>query len=487
MESIKGVSPEEAFRAIRGRRNPFIVSGGPLKGRKGEGGGKGKRFSFVSAEPFSVLTSEAGGTFVDGAGKGGEMEKDFLSALSELLKRYRPDKKSLFHFPFNGGAVGYFSYDLKDFIEGRPGGTSRKPASAEATDGVPLAYLGFYDPVFVYDHSEAEGYLVSAETPGIAGLRERFEEFKEVLASPPSPPSPALAGPGEKGEKTLSSNFMKEEYIAAVKKAKEYISAGDIYQINLSQKLSVPFSGDPFELYLALSRHGAGRFASYMEFDGFQIVSNSPERLLKIADGLIETQPIKGTRPRGATPEEDRALVEELKNSPKERAEHVMVVDLERSDLGKVSVAGTVEVSEFEALETYPHLHHMVSTVTGRLRPGVGPAEALKAVFPGGSITGTPKIRAMEIIDEIEPAPRGIYTGAMGWMDTGGGMDLSMAIRTALCKDGTLHLSVGGGIVADSDPEAEYEETLLKAKDFLKVLGLLPETALAGHPATHKR
>ncbi len=206
--------------------------------------------------------------------------------------------------------------------------------------------------------------------------------------------------------------------------------------------------------------------------DGFQVVSNSPERLMSVNDGIIETMPIKGTRRRGGSEAEDKALIEELKNSAKERAEHVMIVDLERNDLGRVCETGSVEVSSFETIDTYPHLHHMVSTVAGRLEKGVTSVDALKALFPGGSVTGAPKIRAMEIISELERAERGVYTGGIGWLDYDGGMDVSMAIRTAVCKDGFLYLSVGGGIVADSNPEDEYEETLLKARDFLDSMGI---------------
>jgi para-aminobenzoate synthetase component 1 len=209
-----------------------------------------------------------------------------------------------------------------------------------------------------------------------------------------------------------------------------------------------------------------------MDFGGFQVISNSPERMLMKNGRVIETSPIKGTRRRGNTVDEDNALIGELRLSDKERAEHVMIVDLERSDLGQVSAPGSVKVLEFGRIATYPHLHHMVSTIRGTLRPEVDAPEALKRVFPGGSITGAPKIRAMQIIAELEPCRRGLYTGAMGWIGFNGDMDMAMAIRTAVVKDGLLHLGVGGGIVADSKAEDEYEETLLKATDFLGALGV---------------
>lgn len=269
----------------------------------------------------------------------------------------------------------------------------------------------------------------------------------------------------------ISSNFTRDEYLETVLKAQEYISSGDIYQINLSQRLTLPIGGDPLGLYTRLIETSPAPFSSFFDYGQFQIISNSPERLLKVDGRTVETSPIKGTRPRGGTPEEDRQLIEELRTSVKERAEHVMIVDLERNDLGRVSEPGTVAVTSFERVETFPGLHHMVSTVRGTLRKGIHPMECLKSAFPGGSITGAPKIRAMEIIDEIEPAPRGVYTGGIGWMGFNGEMDISMAIRTAVVRNNTLYLHVGGGIVADSVPELEYGETLLKAKCFLDVVG----------------
>jgi para-aminobenzoate synthetase component 1 len=277
------------------------------------------------------------------------------------------------------------------------------------------------------------------------------------------------SGPGSPGSPgSQGASFTKKGYIDAINKAQSYIAAGDIYQINLSQRLTIPWACDPFALYAALLDERPARFSSYIDCGAFKIISNTPERLLKVENGVIETQPIKGTRPRGSSTEEDRRLVEELRKNPKERAEHVMIVDLERNDLGRVSIPGSVEVKDFEKIETYPGLHHMVSTVRGRLKPWIDGLMALRATFPGGSVTGAPKIRAMEIIEELEPIPRGIYTGGVGFIDFNGTMDISMAIRTALYKDGLLHLHVGGGIVADSVPEAEYDETILKAEDFLE-------------------
>ncbi|MBI5468871.1 MAG: aminodeoxychorismate synthase component I [Deltaproteobacteria bacterium] len=443
------ISPEDVFVRLRNLPMPFIFSGGD------SGDGRLDSFSFVGADPVLTIKTAAGRTEVIAGGR--QTFNDPFKALSETLERHR---STVSVFPFNSGLFGYFSYDLKGLIEPRARSEKHDPGAAS----VPELMIGLYDPVFAYDRRRGQGHLIS-----VSGKPERFNRFKDLLRSGPELPAEVPAA------KECGSNMTREEYLSMIKGAKGYISAGDIYQINLSQRLKIRWEGDPFTLFLSLSKNHPAPFSSYIDLGGFQIISNSPERLLRVCRGSVETSPIKGTRPRGSTPEEDRALIEELKTSAKERAEHVMIVDLERNDLGRVSVTGSVEVSGFEKVETYRHLHHMISTVRGTLRPGVDSAAALKAVFPGGSVTGAPKIRAMEIIDELEPSPRGVYTGAVGWMDLNGDMDMAMAIRTAVYKDGFLCLHVGGGIVADSVPEEEYEETLLKARDFLSSLGIFSE------------
>ncbi len=437
------ISPIEAFLRLRSLPFPFIISG------------TRERYSYVSARPFVTVRTEDGSTFIEDEREGRKTFGDPFAALSYLLKSSAYPGVS--PFPFSSGAAGYFSYDLKDFIEPK---LQAKTAPGRGL-GLPDCLLGLYDPVFVHDNVEGRGHLVSMRPD-----RARFEGFKRALESRcrrPSEPRPAFA---------MTSNFTREGYIAAIERAKEYISSGDIYQINLSQRLGLKWEGDPFALFMKMMEARPAPFSSYFDFGGFQIISNSPERLIKIEGGHIETEPIKGTRPRGVTPEEDDALREGLKMSAKERAEHVMIVDLERNDLGRISVPGTVRVSGFEEVTTYPTLHHMASVVKGRLRPDIDPPEAAKAIFPGGSVTGAPKIRAMEIIDELEPDRRGVYTGGIGWMDLNGDIDMAMAIRTAVYKDNTIYLHVGGGIVADSIPADEYEETLLKARDFLDILKL---------------
>jgi para-aminobenzoate synthetase component 1 len=493
IEPVKTISPVDAFIALSSLPRPFILSGGI-----------GRRFSFVGAGPFMELTTASDGTFLDGR----PFSHDPFEALSVIFSGYRHLERG--PFPFNGGGVGYFSYDLKDVIE-KPRGRKRTKKGVHDPGGhvrrgvhdplpAALCSVGFYDPVYVYDHVEGKGFIVSA---GTEGANRRLKEVKGALKSkgssqrataPDELRSGGYAGlsPGNRaptGRPIVSNerlypitttgverfpaagaNFTREGYIEAIKSAHSYIAAGDIYQINLSQRLTIPLTDDPFALYSRLINERPARFSSYIDLGPFKIISNTPERLLKVSGRTVETQPIKGTRPRGIDPEEDSRYIEELKDSVKERAEHVMVVDLERNDLGRVSVVGSVEVSEFLKIETYPGLHHMVSTVRGELRPGLDGFTALRASFPGGSVTGTPKIRAMEIIEELEPTPRGIYTGGVGFMDLSGDMDISMAIRTAIHGHGLLQLNVGGGIVADSVPEEEYDETILKAMDFLNLI-----------------
>jgi para-aminobenzoate synthetase component 1 len=424
------IEPQAAFLSLRGLPLPFLMSASPLTG--------GRRHSVVGGGPFlTVAASDVDSVTVESGGASHTERSDVFSVLSRILKRYSP------LIPFG---AGFFSYDLKNAIERgrfRPG-----PG--------PLCIFGFYDAVYVYDHMKRTGRLVSA---GIE--KGALEEISARLESHPELEETSFAsGPAR-------SNLSKADYILAVEKALGYIAAGDIYQINISRRLEAEASGDPFSLYLSLLRHYPSRFPSFMDFGDFKVISNSPERLLRVKDGVAETEPIKGTRPRGASPFEDLALAEELRKDPKERAEHTMIVDLCRNDIGRISRAGTVEVAGFQRIETFPAIHHMVSTVRGMLRPGVSPFEALRVVFPGGSVTGAPKIRAMEIIDEIERDARGIYTGGVGLL-YGDTLDISMAIRTAVFEKGKIGLSVGSGIVADSRPEKEYEETVLKGGDFLK-------------------
>ncbi len=450
LEEIAVLGTETLFNAIRDAHMPFIIPNraGPDK----------KNYTYAGCDPFVTLRSQSGVTTVTG-------EENFsgdcpFTALSKLLSTYKNTKGP---FPFNGGAFGYFSYDLKDITQ--PAKTDKghlKPPGS--LKELPYALIGLYDPVIVIDHNAQKGYVVS-----VSGNRTAVEELIKKLTRPASN-TENFADSESFTAGIPVSNMRREDYIKRVNDAKDYIGEGDIYQINISQSFEAPFFGDPFELFLAVYNNSPAPFASYFETGPFKILSNTPERLLKIEGGLAITEPIKGTRPRGANPEEDGLFRAELKASEKERAEHVMIVDLERNDIGYISEPGSVKVSSFGRIERLKGLHHMVSTVTGRVREGLDTAACLKAFFPGGSITGAPKVRAIEIIDELEPNARAIYTGAIGWFDLAGDCDLSMVIRTAVVSAGKLQLSVGSGIVADSQPEAEYEETLLKAEDFFNII-----------------
>jgi para-aminobenzoate synthetase component 1 len=291
-----------------------------------------------------------------------------------------------------------------------------------------------------------------------------------LLCPPPSIIEEVSSGKGI----VLKANFSHEGYLKAVATAREYICAGDIFQVNLSQRLEVDINTTPYELYKRLRKINPAPFANYFNFDGISIVGASPERFLKVRGDWVETRPIKGTKPRGKNPEEDKALAESLLKSVKDRAENIMIVDLERNDIGRVCRYGTVKVTELAILETYPTVFHLTSTVVGQLSGGKNRIDLLKATFPGGSITGAPKVRAMEIIDELEPTRRSVYTGSLGYLSFSGDMDLDIVIRTIIVKDGRAYFQVGGAIVYDSQPEAEYIETLDKGKALIQALNLSP-------------
>jgi para-aminobenzoate synthetase component 1 len=388
--------------------------------------------------------------------------------------------------------VGYFSYDLCHFVE-------RLPSTAIDDLKLPEFYFALYDIILAFDHLEGKSYLIATGFPELEEgqrlrrARMRLEEMKNWISSSHSvianevkqsrgrdcfvPTAPR--NDRENKEILLKSNFTPEEYIKAVNKVREYIAAGDVFQVNLSQRFEADLDISSYELYKRLRIVNPAPFASYLNFPGVTIVSASPERFLKVQGDLVETRPIKGTRPRGRDTVEDQHLAQELSHSIKDRAENVMIVDLERNDLGRVCRYGTVKVTELAILETFPTVFHLTSTIVGRLRRDKSNIDLLKATFPGGSITGAPKVRAMEIIDELEPTRRGIYTGSLGYLSFNGDLDISIVIRTFLIKEGRAYFQVGGGIIYDSDPAAEYMETLDKAKALIQALQLAPEVIVA--------
>jgi len=474
-------SAPQVFEAFKDRAFSFFLDSGMDTGKLG-------RYCFIGSDPFLVLRSRGREITLIHKGRQQTVVGNPFDVLGNLLRVYAlaPHPSPI---PLVGGAVGYFSYDLCHFME-------RLPASAIDDLLLPECYLAFYDTLIAFDLLQGRAYIAATGFPELEeGKRRRrakarLEETKGRLFDPPPSPVgelPPTAEPVTEGI-ALRSNFTRERYLGAVKAAKEHIVAGDIFQVNLSQRFEAELQVPAYELYKRLRRVNPAPFAGYLNFDGATIASASPERFLRLQGEKVETRPIKGTRPRGKSPEEDGALARELLSSVKDRAENIMIVDLERNDLGRVCSYGSVTVAELAILETYPTVFHLVSTVEGRLRPDRDRIDLLKATFPGGSITGAPKVRAMEIIDELEPTKRGVYTGSMGYLSFSGQLDLNILIRTFLIKDKTAYFQAGGGIVYDSDPEAEYEETLDKARALIQALTPSPrivpgaETALLSAP-----
>ena len=421
------------------------------------------RWSIVASDPRWTLTARGRQLRLASEGGARTFDADPIAALAAAVEAEpSPADGAAGDLPFVGGAIGYLGFELARHIE-------RLPATTRDDVGAPNLAVGWYDAALVWDGWADEGWLVGAPA-AVASLRARLSR------SAPPAAAAAPSAPGVAASSGLQCNFDREGYLAAAERARRYIEAGDIYQVCLSQRFSVRPDAAGFDLYMRLRAVSPAPFAAYLDAGDTEVLSSCPERLLRADAETLETSPIKGTRPRGATPAEDRRLARELLRSEKDAAEHVMIVDLERNDLGRVSQVGSVCVPEFAAPRAFAQVHHLVSTVTGRRRPGVGLAELLRAVFPGGSVTGAPKIRALEIIDEVEPTVRGVYTGAIGYLSAHGRIDLSTAIRTITLAGGVAHMHVGGAIVYDSDPEAEYIETLDKARGMARALGVrLPD------------
>jgi len=456
-------NPFRIYQCFSDESYSFFLDSGMDPGKLG-------RFSFLGVEPFLKFVSKGKDIFVDCQGWKKHFSGNPFYVLMSLLDRYRSDFRDE-HIPFWSGAVGYFAYDLKNHIE-------KLPDTAAEDLNIPDCILCFYDCVLVFDNSEKKAYLVSSGFPELGRKRllrakARLENLKDRLSLPARRDSLFSSGiePSRALYNNLQSNFTKSGYINAVLKAKEYIKRGDIYQVNLSQRFNRDINIEPFRLYSVSRAINPAPFASYLNFGDIKILSASPERFIKVTDKNIQTRPIKGTRPRGKNKIEDALLKNELVRSIKDRAENLMIIDLERNDLGRICEYGSVKVSEFMICEEYPTVFHLTSTIEGRLRENIQPTDILINCFPGGSITGAPKIRAMEIIEELETVKRNIYTGSIGYICFNGDMDTSIAIRSFIIKDNTAYFSVGGGIVWDSDPEKEYEETLDKARALIEAIG----------------
>jgi para-aminobenzoate synthetase component 1 len=450
------------------------------------------RWSFLCADPWVSLRATGARTERWEGGPWRPVEGDILAALDRELAPLAlapvPDGP-----PFQGGAVGYIGYDWGRVLE------PRIPPPHVSDLGLPEAKFGLFDVGIAWDHQRDEGWIVSTGDPATGAARERracarIAELRSWLAAPaPAELGDALAArpdplaPGEELAPSypvigvedaefvgLRSTFTHRGYLSAVQRVREYILAGDIFQANLSQRFQAPLTEPPGRLYARLRRRNPAPFGAWLSLGGVTVLSVSPERFLRLDGRVVETRPIKGTRPRGLGPMHDEALGRELTESEKDRAENVMIVDLLRNDLSRVCAPGTVRVPELFHLEQHPTVLHLVSTVTGTLRPEYRAADLLRASFPGGSITGAPKVRAMEIIAELEPTQRGPYCGMIGYVSVTGTMDTNIAIRTCVVRDGTVYFSGGGGIVADSEPELEYRETLHKVQGIVRTLADRP-------------
>ncbi len=415
--------------------------------------------SFIGFSPFMTLhTNGRNAIFSYRDGTVRSLQMNPFDALRVALRQVEidPDSRPEGLPPFVGGAIGYLAYELGRYIE-------RLPGRAVDDLHLPETFFCFYDKVIAIDHVSGEKYMLVTSAPG-----ERPEKKFSVIEDAFS--KKIRHNGNDCGQRISTRNqdfectFTKDQYIEAVKKVKEYILAGDIYQANLSQRFSCQLREHPWDLYRRLRVVNAAPFSAFLNFGSYAVASSSPERFLAVRGSEVETRPIKGTIRRLDDPELDSRQKELLLSSVKDRAELSMIVDLERNDLGRVCSYGSVKVTEHEVLESYATVHHLVSTVVGTLREDKDVVDLLKASFPGGSITGAPKIRSMEIIDELEPTVRSVYTGGIGYLGFDGNHDINIAIRSMIIANGKVYFQVGGGIVADSDPEAEYQETLDKGK-----------------------
>ncbi len=468
------LSPLDAFELFRNKPFSFFLDSGMDAYKLG-------RYSFIGSEPFLVFSSRGSEISLTSGAEKSSLKGNPFDVLNHFLEVYHLTPCSS-PVPFVGGAVGWFSYDLCHLIE-------RLPSTAVDDLELPECCFGFYDLVLAFDNLEGKAYVISTgfpelrESQRIDRAGKRLNEVKAKLANVTSSGAETLSVPipFSVEQETIRGNFTHKEYVDAVERARQYIIAGDIFEVNLSQRFEAELSITPYELYKRLRQINPAPFACYLGFDEASVVSASPERFLRVQGDRVETRPIKGTRPRGRTPEEDEALAKELLSSTKDRAENIMIVDLERNDLGRVCRFGTVKVTELAILEVFPTVFHLTSTVVGKLREGKNGIDLLKATFPGGSITGAPKVRAMEIIDELEPTKRSVYTGSIGYLSFNGDLDLNIVIRTFLVKGKKAYFQVGGAVVYDSDPEAEYQETLAKAKALVEALNVNVPNIVAAH------
>ncbi|HEV8316216.1 MAG TPA: anthranilate synthase component I [Vicinamibacterales bacterium] len=431
-----------------------------------EGGEQVGRYSFLGKDPFLILRARGGNTILDRAGQITESEKPFVTTLRELMAQ--------FHSPFvpglprfTGGAVGYLGYDAAAWFE-----PVTLQSSREIQDE---AGFMLFDTVLAFDHVRHRILIIAnARITGDEELESlyQFACAKIDFVRRELERGLSRAEPSSAASLDVTSNVTREEFERMVRTAKEHIAAGDIYQVVLSQRFEASIGADPFTVYRALRHVNPSPYMYFIRMGDRSIVGSSPEMLVRVEGRRVETHPIAGTRPRGRNDDEDMRLAEELKRNEKERAEHVMLVDLGRNDVGRVSEYGSVRVPTFMTLERYSHVMHLVSIVEGKLSEEYDRLDALVACFPAGTVSGAPKVRAMEIISELENQRRGLYAGAVGYLDFAGNLDFCIAIRTVVIENGRAYVQAGAGIVADSNPAAEYEETRDKARAVIQALEL---------------
>jgi len=449
-------TPVSAYLKVARGRHSFLLE-------SVEGGEHLGRYSFIGTEPYRILTSPAGAA------------SEPLRDIEDELGRFRV--VAVPGLPrFHGGAVGYLAYEAARHFE-------RLPSPAGDPLAMPEAVFMFTDTLLVFDHlqhkikvvshARLDGDIDSAYRQATWRIDELVERLSQPLRLPAEESTPQTVESGREA----SANMSRDDFLRSVERAREYIIAGDAIQIVLSQRLSRPTHAQPFEVYRALRAINPSPYMYYLRLGDAHIVGSSPEMLVRVEDGVVTTHPIAGTRPRGGDAAEDAALEAELRADEKERAEHTMLLDLGRNDIGRVASPGSVQVDCCMEVERYSHVMHLVSHVSGRLRDGLSCFDALRACFPAGTVSGAPKIRATEIIAELEPDKRGPYAGAVGYFDLRGNLDTAITIRTVIMKDGVAHVQVGAGIVYDSVPEREYEETLNKAGALLRAIDQAEEKA----------
>ena len=410
------------------------------------------RYDIVVAEPIATLEARDGISILTDEQGPHHYTEDPFTVLHCALKKYFPTAADS-TLPFSGGALGYFGYDLGRYIE-------KLPVLADNDISLPDLAVGFYQWALVLDKQQQQLWYVDYR----GDAATRWQTLRSRLAqTTPDTPRFTLRS-------AWQANMDKAGYAQRFAQIQQYLLSGDCYQINLAQRFHAGYQGDEWQAYLQLRDKNAAPFSAFIRLPQGAVLSISPERFLQLHDNQVETKPIKGTRPRGLCPMTDAVEADTLRHSAKDRAENVMIVDLLRNDLGKVCTAGTVEVPSLFAIESFPAVHHLVSTVTGTLAPQYSACDLLRGAFPGGSITGAPKVRAMEIIEQLEPQRRSVYCGAIGYINNNGDMDSNITIRTLVCSDQQIYCWAGGGIVADSDVDSEYQETLDKVNKILPVL-----------------